>query len=118
MDISSSKWEEIKESIRIDYEISDLAYKTWIEPLKLGEIKNNTVYLEVPKELAQSIFIIKKKYHQAFKMMINETLGKSFDDQYEIDIIPEIPKFFHGLIIIRIFVRFHGMKAKRLLSFN
>ncbi len=85
----SSKWDEIKESIRIEYELSDLAYNTWIVPLKLGEIKNNTVYIETPKELAQSIFIINKKYYTPLKMYINEALGKSFEDQYEISIISE-----------------------------
>ena len=82
-------WDEIKESIRIEYEVPDISYKTWIDPLKLGEIKNNTVYIETPKELAQSIFLIKKKFYTPFKISINEALGKSFEDQYEIDIIPE-----------------------------
>ena len=89
MEDLSSKWEEIKESIRIEYEVPDVAYKTWIDPLKLGEIKNNTVYIETPKELAQSIFIINKKFYSPFKVYINEALGKSFEDQYEISIIPE-----------------------------
>ena len=89
MDISSSKWEEIKESIRIDYEVNDLAYNTWIAPLKLGDIKNNTVYIKTPKELGQIIVVIKKRYYQAFKMLINETLGKSFEDQYEIEFISD-----------------------------
>ena len=84
-----SKWDEIKESIRIEYEVSDLAYKTWIVPLKLGDIKNNTVYIKTPKELAPSIIIINKKYYTPFKMYINEALGKSFDDQYEISFISE-----------------------------
>ena len=89
MDISGSKWEEIKESIRIDYEVNDLAYNTWIAPLKLGDIKNNTVYIKTPKELRQIIVVIKKRYYQAFKMLINETLGKSFEDQYEIEFISD-----------------------------
>ena len=89
MDELSSKWEEIKKSIRIEYEIPDISYNTWIEPLKLGEIKNNTIYIEAPKELAQSIFIINKKFYTPFKIYINEALGKSFEDQYEIEFIPE-----------------------------
>ena len=84
-----SKWNEIKESIRIEYEVPDISYKTWIEPLKLGEIKNNTVYIIAPKELNQTIFIIRKKFYTPFKILINETLGKSFEDQYEIEFITE-----------------------------
>ena len=88
----NSKWDEIKESIRIEYEIPDISYKTWIDPLKLGDIKDDTVYIETPKELAQSIFIIKKKFYTPFKIYINETLGKSFEDQYEIAFVSESDK--------------------------
>ena len=89
MEDLSSKWDEIKESIRIEYEIPDISYKTWIDPLKLGDIKDDTVYIETPKELAQSIFIINKKFYTPFKIYINEALGKSFEDQYEIAFISE-----------------------------
>ena len=89
MDELRSKWEDIKETIRIEYEVADIAYKTWIVPLNLGEIKNNTVYIETPKELAPSIFIINKKFYTPFKIYINEALGRSFEDQYEIEFISE-----------------------------
>ena len=84
-----SKWDEIKESIRIEYEVPDISYKTWIDPLKIGKIENNTVFIETPKELSQSIFIINKKFYTPFKIYINEALGKSFDDQYEISFVSE-----------------------------
>ena len=77
-----SKWEEIKESIRIEYEVPDVSYNTWLVPLKLGEIKNNTVYIEAPKELSQSVFIIKKKFYTPFKIYINEALGKTFEEAF------------------------------------
>ena len=86
------KWDEIKESIRIEYEIPDISYKTWIDPLKLGDMKDDTVYIETPKELAQSIFIINKKFYTPFKIYINEALGKSFEDQYEIAFVSENDK--------------------------
>ena len=35
------KWNEIKESVKIEYEISDIAYGTFILPLKVGEIRGN-----------------------------------------------------------------------------
>ncbi|MBR4575389.1 MAG: chromosomal replication initiator protein DnaA [Lachnospiraceae bacterium] len=81
------KWDEIKEFIRIEYEIMDISYNTWIKPLQLKEIKDNTVYIEAPKELATSIFLIKKKFYTPLKIYINETLKRSFDDQYEIEIV-------------------------------
>ncbi len=89
MEDLSLKWDEIKESVKIEYEISDIAYGTFISPLKLGEIKNNTVYILTPKDLDQGIPLIKKKYYTPFKICINEALGKSFEDQYEIEFISE-----------------------------
>ena len=88
----NSKWDEIKESIRIEYEIPDISYKTWIYPLKLGDIKDDTVYIETPKELAQSIFIINKKFYTPFKIYINEDLEKRYEDKYEIAFIYENDK--------------------------
>ena len=89
MEELKQKWNDIKESIRIEYEVPDISYKTWIDPLTLGEIKDNTVYIVTPKELAQSIFIINKKFYTPFKVSINEALGRSFNDQLEIVIISE-----------------------------
>ena len=45
IDDLNSRWDEIKESIRIEYEIPDISYKTWIDPLKIGDIKDDTVYI-------------------------------------------------------------------------
>ncbi len=89
MDELTLKWDEIKESLRIEYEVSDLAFDTWIRPLKIGQIKNNTVYITIARELAPSIQMVSKKYRSPFKVYINEALGKSFEDQYEIEIISE-----------------------------
>lgn len=85
----ASHWNEIKESIRIEYEVMDVSYKTWIDPLKFGEIKDNVVYIKAPKELNQSLPIIRNKYYLPFKVLINETLGKSFEEQYDIEFVIE-----------------------------
>lgn len=90
MEDLSSKWEEIKESVKVEYEVTDLSYQTFIVPLKLGEIKNNTIYIITPKELKnQGLSHIKSKYYTPFKICINELLGRSFEDQYEIEFISE-----------------------------
>ena len=87
MDDLSSKWDEIKESIRIEYEVPDIAYKTWVDPLNFKEIKNDTIYIEAPKELSTSLTIIHNKYYAPFKVFLNEMLGRSFEDQYEISFV-------------------------------
>ena len=46
-----SKWENIKESVRKEHAISDIAYNTWILPLDIHDISDNTVYIKLQKEL-------------------------------------------------------------------
>ena len=33
MESISKKWDEIKETLRKEYELSDISFATWIEPL-------------------------------------------------------------------------------------
>ena len=84
-------WESIK--LRIKNENSDIAavaFETWIKPLKVGKIENDTVYLLVPPEHAGNgigINIIKKNYSSLFKVTISE----SMDHIYDIEFIEEDP---------------------------
>ena len=50
MDELTNKWDEIKESIRKEHSLTDISYETWIIPLKLYGIENNTVIILIPSE--------------------------------------------------------------------
>ncbi|RKI86248.1 hypothetical protein D7V83_02475, partial [bacterium 0.1xD8-71] len=41
MESISKKWNEIKETLRKEYELSDISFSTWIEPLNFYEVKDN-----------------------------------------------------------------------------
>ncbi|MBQ1526283.1 MAG: chromosomal replication initiator protein DnaA [Lachnospiraceae bacterium] len=79
MDELTNKWDDIKESIRKEHSLTDISYETWIIPLKLYGIENNTVIILIPSDQAQSVNYISNKYLLPFKVAISEALGKTYD---------------------------------------
>ena len=79
MDELQQKWDEIKESIRKEHDLTDISYETWIKPLKLYGIDNNTVIIIVPSDQSQSVNYISNKYYLPFKVAISEALGSTYD---------------------------------------
>lgn len=69
-----NKWENIKEQVKLEHAISDIAYKTWIVPLTIYELKDNTVYIKLPKELEQGKSFYINKYQIPLMVAISESL--------------------------------------------
>lgn len=84
------KWEEIKESIRIEHALPDISYNTWIVPLTVSYIENDTVYIQIPKELGQSISYYNSKFLIAFKVAVNEALNRNVNSLLNIEFISEL----------------------------
>ena len=78
-DYIASNWEEIKENIRNEYEITDISYKTWVKPLKFSDFKDNIVYVVIPFDQAQAFNYISNKYKVYFVVMISEMLNNDID---------------------------------------
>ena len=83
MNLVQEKWDEIIHKLKIEYDILDVSFKTWILPLKVCEVKNSTVYIIVP--LKAYIEVITKKYLLSLKVCIAEVTG----EEYEINLIAE-----------------------------
>lgn len=47
MNIVKEKWSEIIEYLRVEHELSNVSFSTWIQPLKVYEVINDTVYIMV-----------------------------------------------------------------------
>lgn len=73
------RWEEIKENLREEYELTNVPYSTWIKPLKFYKAENNTVTILVPAEQANLISYIKKNYYLCFKATISEMMNCDYD---------------------------------------
>ena len=83
MNIVEEKWNEIIEHLRVEHELSNVSFSTWIQPLKVFNVINNTVYILV--NMNASVDYIKKKYALPLKVCIAETTGM----EYEIEFISE-----------------------------
>ena len=79
------KWDEIKESIRIEYGLSDISYKTWIKPLIMHSVEKDKVLILISSDQAQSVNYINSKYSLPIKVAIAEAANH----EYEIEFILE-----------------------------
>ena len=77
MDIVNEKWPEIIEHLRVEHELSNVSFTTWIQPLKVYEIIDNTVYILV--NMNASVEYIEKKYLLPLKVCISEVTGIDYE---------------------------------------
>ena len=61
------KWNLIKETIRKEYELSNISYSTWIEPLKFYKVDGDNVLIIIPIDQAHAINYISNKYTSFFQ---------------------------------------------------
>ena len=81
MNILEDKWDEILLSVKEEYEIADISFKTWLKPLEIFSIEGNTLYLLFPSEETDQISLnyISKKYSLPLKVAIAEFTGKEYE---------------------------------------
>ena len=77
MNIVEEKWMEIIEHLRVEHELSNVSFTTWIKALKVYKVIDNSVYILV--NMNASIDYIEKKYMLPLKVSIAEITGKEFD---------------------------------------
>jgi len=83
LELLSSKWDEILQTIRQDNGLSDVAFKTWLLPLKLFRIEDHVLKITAPFE--QAVTYIENKYKTSLYVAVAETMG----EEYEIKLITE-----------------------------
>lgn len=77
MNIVEEKWPEIIEHLRVEHELSNVSFTTWIQPLKVYDVVDDTVYIMV--NMNASVEYIEKKYLLPFKVCIAEITGTEFE---------------------------------------
>ena len=82
------RWNDIKEAVRNERELSDVAYNTWISPLKIFKVEDNVVIIHIPSYQIHSLDYISKKFKFDFKVAISEMMEK----EYEVEFILENDK--------------------------
>ena len=80
-----SKWDEILNTVKKEHEISDISFDTWMRPLEVYAVEENTLYILAPFE-QMALSYIQKKYYLPLKVAIGEVVGVEYDIQF---ILPE-----------------------------
>lgn len=79
MDDIKNKWETIKQTVRKEYEISEISYKTWVDPLKFYKTENNTVIILIPSDQSHALNYISNKFKSYFQVTITEMMEHDYD---------------------------------------
>ena len=83
MNIVEEKWEQILNKMKLEYCSSNISYNTWIAPLTVYEVTDDTVYILV--KLRASLEHIEEKYLLPFKVCIAEVTGYEYEVSFVTD---------------------------------
>ncbi|MDD3368166.1 MAG: chromosomal replication initiator protein DnaA [Lachnospiraceae bacterium] len=73
------EWENIKQTVRKEYGLSDISYNTWVAPLKYYNDENNIVTILIPSDQGHALNYISNKYKSFFQVTISEKMEHTYD---------------------------------------
>lgn len=85
MDLIKEQWEDIKETVRREYNLTDVSFHTWIKPLEIYNVTDNVVNIIIPADKASAFTYISSKYKSFFQVTITEM----FDTDYDVSFLME-----------------------------
>lgn len=83
-ELIQEKWEEILELLKVQYNITDVSFRTWLLSLQVFDVNGNVIKIAVDDGIgAHSINFIKNKYGLVLKTAIAE----QFNEEYELEFV-------------------------------
>lgn len=79
MDAIKEQWNEIKETVRKEYSLSNIAFETWINPLEPHSVIDDVIYILIPNDKSNMFAYINSKYKTFFQVTISEMLDHNYD---------------------------------------
>ena len=79
MDFIKENWDLIKETLRKEYDLSDISYSTWISPLAFYKVENDIVTIIIPSDQSHALNYISNKYKSYFQVTISEMMNHTYD---------------------------------------
>lgn len=75
IDLLKERWEEIKENLKEEYDITIVSFNTWIKPLEVASVEDNLVKVVVTDGSDKFVIdYLTKKYQRLLQVMIEETI--------------------------------------------
>ena len=84
-EINTETWKDILLSVKEKNCVPDISFRTWLQPLKVHDVKDNTVVILIPMG-KMGIDYISKKYLSFLKAAIAEITGTEYEIEF---ILPE-----------------------------
>ena len=78
----SALFEEIKQKVADELQISMIAYRTWIEPMSFYKVEGDVFYIEIPSDKAQLINYLIKNYKDYFHVCVSEATNHDYDIRF------------------------------------
>lgn len=88
MELILEKWDEILRTVKEEYDISDIAFDTFLKPLSVYSIEDMKLYILVPSEQI-GVNYISKRYTLPIKVAVAEITGIEYEIEF---ILPEQTK--------------------------
>ena len=82
IDKIKENWEKILLILKEEHEVSDVSYRTWLQPLTPYAFKGNTVTIIVPEQTF--LAYVKKKYGLLLQVTISEFLDQDCDVEFKV----------------------------------
>lgn len=73
------RWDEIKELIRDEYDLTAISFNNWVEPLQFYKVEDDIVTILIPSAQARLLKYIQKNYYFCFKATISELMNHEYD---------------------------------------
>ena len=88
-------FENIKQKVCDEMQLSIVAFQTWIEPMKFYKVEDDTFYIEIPSEKAQLINYLTKNYKDIFHVCISDATDHDYKVKFiikkdEDNLIPSV----------------------------
>ena len=80
MDLLTKEWKHILQTMKQEYNITDISFKTWLAPLEIFSVQKDTLILlfSTDQSNQMSLNYISKKYELPLKVTIAEITGREY----------------------------------------
>ena len=84
MNLIEEKWDEILEHLRIEHNVTDVSYRTWLLPLQVHTVVGNLITISIDDKMIgpDSKNFISRKYGIPLKVSIAEVMNEIYDIEF------------------------------------
>ena len=84
MDFIKENWHTIMDTIKKEYNISDISFRTWLEPLEYYATVDDVVIIAITSDKIFSLNYISQKYIDCFRVVITEMFDHPYDVKFSL----------------------------------